>query len=167
MFILREGQRGHWWVDDFSWIDFAVKSPTDAATYDAPPLRTGSRSSQTRSTSSSPDVTRASGGRTGWGAQFSTGEKCSVFTRRRHCRGDEYHRGMSRRPTPERIDAACQAATRNRLIGEGVTEATADTWIAAWAGLSAVDGRERDAAYWGGRMGLDRGSTPKPRATVG
>jgi hypothetical protein len=56
---------------------------------------------------------------------------------------------MSRRSTPERLDAAREAATRNRLIGEGVTEATADAWIAAWASLAARDGLERGSAYWG------------------
>jgi hypothetical protein len=39
---------------------------------------------------------------------------------------------MSRRSTPERIDDARRAATRNRLIGERVTQDTADAWIAAW-----------------------------------
>ena len=39
---------------------------------------------------------------------------------------------MSRRSTPERIDEARRAATRQRLIGQGVTEATADASIAAW-----------------------------------
>jgi hypothetical protein len=38
---------------------------------------------------------------------------------------------MSRRSTPERIDEAHRAATRNRLIGERVTPETADLWIAA------------------------------------
>jgi hypothetical protein len=36
---------------------------------------------------------------------------------------------MSRRSTPERLDEARRAATRNRLIGERVTEATADAWM--------------------------------------
>jgi hypothetical protein len=39
---------------------------------------------------------------------------------------------MSRRSTSERIDQAGRAATRNRLIGERVAEATTDAWIAAW-----------------------------------
>ena len=39
---------------------------------------------------------------------------------------------MSRRSTPERIDEVRRAATRSRLVGEGVTEETADAWIAAW-----------------------------------
>jgi hypothetical protein len=55
---------------------------------------------------------------------------------------------MSRRPTPERIDAARRAATRNRLIGERMTEATADAWIAAWEAKAAQDGLERLSAYW-------------------
>ena len=55
---------------------------------------------------------------------------------------------MSRRSTPERIDAARRAATRNRLIGEGATEPTADAWIAAWEAQAAQDGLARDSAYW-------------------
>jgi hypothetical protein len=55
---------------------------------------------------------------------------------------------VSRRPNPERIDDARRAATRNRLIGEGMTEATADAWIAAWAAQATRDGRPRDGAYW-------------------
>jgi hypothetical protein len=63
------------------------------------------------------------------------------------CRTD-YPRVMSRRSTPERIDEARRAATRNRLIGEGVTEATADAWIAAWDAQAAQDGMTPSAAYW-------------------
>jgi hypothetical protein len=37
---------------------------------------------------------------------------------------------MSCRSTPERIDAARQAAVRNSLIGDGVSPETADAWIA-------------------------------------
>jgi hypothetical protein len=55
---------------------------------------------------------------------------------------------MSRRSTPERIDEARRAATRNRLIGEGVTEATADAWIAEWAQQAARDSVEHGRAYW-------------------
>ena len=45
---------------------------------------------------------------------------------------------MSRRSTPERIDAARRAAVRNSLIGEGATEETADAWIAAWEGQARL-----------------------------
>ena len=55
---------------------------------------------------------------------------------------------MSRRSTPERLDAAWHAGVRNRLIGERVTEETADAWIAAWEAQAAQDGLERGAAYW-------------------
>lgn len=55
---------------------------------------------------------------------------------------------VSRRSTPQRLDEARRAATRNRLIGERVTEATADAWIAAWAEQAAHDGLRRGAAYW-------------------
>lgn len=55
---------------------------------------------------------------------------------------------MSRRSTPERIDEARHAATRQRLISEGVTETTTDAWIAAWASHAARNGLERGSAYW-------------------
>ena len=55
---------------------------------------------------------------------------------------------MSRRATPERIDAAHRAGTRNRLIGEGVPEPAADAWIAAWEAQAAQEGLERGSAYW-------------------
>lgn len=55
---------------------------------------------------------------------------------------------MSRRSTPERIDAAHRAGTRRRLTLEGVSEATADAWIAAWEAQAARDGQERGSAYW-------------------
>jgi hypothetical protein len=51
---------------------------------------------------------------------------------------------MSRRSTPERLDDARRAATRNRLIGDRVTPETAD----AWEAQAADDGVERGAAYW-------------------
>ena len=57
---------------------------------------------------------------------------------------------MSRRSSPEHIHAAHQAATRQRLIGQGVTPETADAWIEAWAVQAARDSLERDAAYWEG-----------------
>jgi hypothetical protein len=55
---------------------------------------------------------------------------------------------MSRRANPARIDGARRAATRNRLIGERVTEATADAWIAAWDARAAQDGLEPGLVYW-------------------
>lgn len=55
---------------------------------------------------------------------------------------------MARRSTPERIDKARHDATRNRLIASGMTEGTADAWIAAWAVRAAAEGIERGAAYW-------------------
>lgn len=39
---------------------------------------------------------------------------------------------IARRADPARIEEARRAAVRNSLIGEGVTEATADAWMAAW-----------------------------------
>ena len=63
---------------------------------------------------------------------------------------------MSRRSTPERLDEARRAATRNRLIGERVTPEMADAWIAAWEAQAAHDGLERGSEYWPGGLGLDR-----------
>jgi hypothetical protein len=55
---------------------------------------------------------------------------------------------MSRRPTPERLDAARRAATRNRLIGERVSAPTADAWIAAWEAKATEDRLERGSTFW-------------------
>ena len=55
---------------------------------------------------------------------------------------------MARRSTSERLDATRHAATRQRLIGQGVTEATADAWIAAWEAQAARDELPRDGRYW-------------------
>ena len=55
---------------------------------------------------------------------------------------------MARRSTPERIEEARYQATRNRLIGVGMTEQTADAWIEAWAAQAARDGVEPRAGYW-------------------
>jgi hypothetical protein len=54
---------------------------------------------------------------------------------------------MARRPTPERIEEARYQATRNRLIGVGMSEETADAWIDAWATQAARDGVEPGAGY--------------------
>ena len=55
---------------------------------------------------------------------------------------------MSRRADPARIDQARRAAIRNRLIGERMTEATADAWIAAWDAQAAQEGLEPGRVYW-------------------
>ncbi len=55
---------------------------------------------------------------------------------------------MSRRSAPERLDTAWQAGVRNRLTGEGMTEATADAWIAVWEVHAAQDVVERGSGYW-------------------
>lgn len=55
---------------------------------------------------------------------------------------------MSHRSTPERLDEARRAATRQRLIGQGATEATADAWIAAWDAQAARGALPRDRRYW-------------------
>jgi hypothetical protein len=55
---------------------------------------------------------------------------------------------MSRRSTPERLDAAWQAGVRTRLIGERVSAETADAWIAAWEAKAALDGLERGSGFW-------------------
>lgn len=61
---------------------------------------------------------------------------------------------------------ARRAATRNRLISEGVTEATADARIAAWADQATRDGVERGRANWGGRVVLDRRPADAARAAL-
>jgi hypothetical protein len=65
---------------------------------------------------------------------------------------------MSRRADPARIDKARHDATRNRLIGERVTPATADAWIAAWDAHAAREGLEPGREYWGTAAG---GGSPR------
>lgn len=74
---------------------------------------------------------------------------------------------MSRRSTPERIDEARRAATRQRLIGEGATKESADAWIAAWEARAAEDGLERGDAYWqaGWDLITEQLETRRPAAT--
>jgi hypothetical protein len=67
---------------------------------------------------------------------------------RRTCRPLPQTYLVSRRSTPERIDAARHAAVRNSLIGDGASPATADAWIAASEAQAAQDGLERGSAYW-------------------
>lgn len=55
---------------------------------------------------------------------------------------------MSRRSTPERIDDARREATHRRLVSLGVTDATADAWIDAWARQANHDGIEPGRGYW-------------------
>ncbi len=55
---------------------------------------------------------------------------------------------MARRSTPERIDRARQAATRNRLIGVGMSEETAVAWIDAWVAQATKAGVEHGAGYF-------------------
>lgn len=59
---------------------------------------------------------------------------------------------MSRRSTPDRIDEARRAATRNRLIDEDrMPPDLVDVWIAAWEVEAADRGLERhSAAFWEG-----------------
>ena len=55
---------------------------------------------------------------------------------------------MSRRSTPERIDAAHRAGSRQRLIGEGVLPDRAEAWIVAWEAREPRRVELRDGAYW-------------------
>jgi hypothetical protein len=55
---------------------------------------------------------------------------------------------MARRADPERIFEAGRVAIRNRLIGDGLRDVTADDWIARWEGHAARDGVPRDGRYW-------------------
>ena len=55
---------------------------------------------------------------------------------------------MARRSTPARLEEARRAATRNRLIGSGLSEERADALIAAWDAEAARRGLARDLWYW-------------------
>ena len=55
---------------------------------------------------------------------------------------------MTRRADPERIYQAGRAATRNRLIGDGLLEVTANDWIARWEAHATEIGLVRDGRYW-------------------
>ena len=55
---------------------------------------------------------------------------------------------MARRADPERIETARREATRQRLMGLGVSEARADGWIDAWAKQAAVDSILPGGGYW-------------------
>ena len=57
---------------------------------------------------------------------------------------------MSRRSTPARLEEARRAATRNRLVGSGLSEERANFLIAAWDAEAARQGRQRDVRYWDG-----------------
>ncbi len=59
---------------------------------------------------------------------------------------------VSRRADPARIEAARRAAVLSRLTGSGMTEATAETWCAAWEAHAASEGVGRSRDYW--RAGL-------------
>jgi hypothetical protein len=54
---------------------------------------------------------------------------------------------LSRRSTPERIDAAHRAGIRSRLIGEGMLPKRVDDWIAQWEAQAARLGLERGSEY--------------------
>jgi hypothetical protein len=55
---------------------------------------------------------------------------------------------MSRRSTPERIDAARRAAVLSRLTGHGMSVERAQDWIARWEAQAARDGVERGSGFW-------------------
>jgi hypothetical protein len=55
---------------------------------------------------------------------------------------------MSRRSTPERLDAARRAAALARLIGDGELPDRAEDWIARWESIADAEGRRRDGTYW-------------------
>jgi hypothetical protein len=55
---------------------------------------------------------------------------------------------MSRRSTPERLNAARRAATLARLIGDGELPDRAEAWIARWEGTEEAKALPRDGAYW-------------------
>ena len=55
---------------------------------------------------------------------------------------------MSRRSTPERLQAARRAAALARLISDGELPDRADIWMARGERQAAQDGREPDSGYW-------------------
>jgi hypothetical protein len=55
---------------------------------------------------------------------------------------------MSRRSTPERLDAARRAATVRRLELEGELPEQAEALVAAWEAVSDAEAIQRDGAYW-------------------
>lgn len=55
---------------------------------------------------------------------------------------------MSRRSTPENIDAAQRAGVRARLMGEGVLPDRGDAWIAAREAREPREVKLRGGAYW-------------------
>jgi hypothetical protein len=55
---------------------------------------------------------------------------------------------VARRTDPARIFQAFLDAIRNRFIGTGLGEATAEARIAAWDSHAARDGLERGSTYW-------------------
>ena len=55
---------------------------------------------------------------------------------------------MARRADAERIYQAGRATIRNRLIGDGLLEVTAEDWIARWEAHATQDGLQRDGHYW-------------------
>jgi hypothetical protein len=57
---------------------------------------------------------------------------------------------MARRADPARLEEARRAATRNRLIGDGVPDERADALIAAWDSEAARRELPRDVRYWDG-----------------
>ena len=55
------------------------------------------------------------------------------------------------RPTgadPERVLQIRRIATRNKLTGSGMDQATAERWCDAWEIEAAGRGLPRDGAYW-------------------
>ena len=63
-------------------------------------------------------------------------------------RTPRYGHAVSRRSTPELIDAAQRAGVRARLTGEGVLPEMADAWIVAWETHEPRSVEERGGAYW-------------------
>jgi hypothetical protein len=55
---------------------------------------------------------------------------------------------VSRRSTPERLDAARRAATLARLVGAGELPERAEAWLARWEAETDGDGIPRDGGYW-------------------
>jgi hypothetical protein len=55
---------------------------------------------------------------------------------------------VGRRGDPERIFEAQKAGVRNRLIGNGMQQETADRWLDAWVLEATGLGLPKYGAYW-------------------
>jgi hypothetical protein len=55
---------------------------------------------------------------------------------------------VSRRPDPQRIDGAREAALESRLSGSGMAQEQVRQWLQAWHAFADRTGVARDRYYW-------------------